>query len=290
MTRLRLAIVGLVALWAGCSRAPAADSVLYEKQSAFNTIVVTENAEGLRELRFGRNGVRQSVVKVGDPDHLELSYARAMMVGLSVVEQPSRVLVVGLGGGSIPSFLHKHYPKTVIDAVDIDPGVVEVAKRFFGFREDATLRAHVADGRRFIEDCRQPYDLIFLDAFSADSIPYSLATREFLTSVRQALRPGGIVVANIWSASSNPLHDAMVRTYQEVFGELYIVDVQNAGNEILLGLPEKRALVPRNLAERAAEISQSKGFRFKLGDVVTYGFRPEAEKDPAARVLLDKNR
>ena len=145
----------------------AAQKVLYEKESPYNTVVVTEDEEGLRTLWFERYGVRQSVVKVGDPDHLELAYARVMPVGLAVVEKPKRMLIVGLGGGTVPSFLHKHYPKTTIDVVDIDPVVVDVAKKFFAFREDDTLHAYVADGRRFIEKCKNPYDIIFLDAFGS---------------------------------------------------------------------------------------------------------------------------
>jgi spermidine synthase len=138
-----------------------------------------------------KDGARQSVVKVGDPDHIELPYARARPVGLALVEEPKRVLIVGLGGGTIPGFLHKRYPKTATDAVDIDPDVVEVAKRFFGLHEDWTRRAHVADGRRFIEQCRSRYDLIFLDAFGAENIPYHLATREFLQAGRGGAETAG---------------------------------------------------------------------------------------------------
>ena len=185
-----------------CVLAPADQTVLYEKESPFNTIVVTEDSRGLRTLYFERNGARQSVVKVGDPDHLVLPYARAMPVGLAFVKEPKRVLIVGLGGGTIPGFLHKHYPETRIDAVDIDPDVVDVARRFFGFREDATMKAHVADGRRFIEECEEPYDVIVLHAFCSDSIPYHLATREFLQALRPALPRWGFCVATVWSSYS----------------------------------------------------------------------------------------
>ena len=153
---------------------------------------------------------------------------KAMPVGLAFVKEPKRVLIVGLGGGTIPGFLHKHYPETSIDAVDIDPDVVDVAKRFFGFREDATMKAHVTDGRRFIEECKEPYDVIFLDAFGSDSIPYHLATREFLQAVRRATKPDGVVLGNVWSSSINRLYDSMVRTYQATFDELYIFDVRGA--------------------------------------------------------------
>ena len=164
-----------------------------------------------------------------------------MTVSLAAVQHPERVLIVGLGGGTIPSFLRKHYPRMQIDVVDIDPDVVAVAKRFFGFCEDAAMRAYVDDGQRFIERCRQPYDIIFLDAFSADSVPYRLATREFLQAVRRAVKPDGVVVGNIWTSNLNPLYNSMVRTYQEVFDDLYLFDVPNAGNQILMA-PAAKAI------------------------------------------------
>ena len=280
--------LALVALLAFCVLAPADQTVLYEKESPFNTIVVTENSRGLRTLYFERNGARQSVVKVGDPDHLVLPYARAMPVGLAFVKEPKRVLIVGLGGGTIPGFLHKHYPQTKIDAVDIDPDVVDVAKRFFGFREDATMKAHVADGRRFIEECKEPYDVIFLDAFGSDSIPYHLATREFLQAVRRALAPGGVCVGNVWSRYSNPLYDSMVRTYSHVFDEVHVMDVQGAGNKILFAFPTQRRLDYDKLARQARQISTEKRFRFDMGEIVVYGFE-YAHMDIDGRVLTDEN-
>jgi len=69
-----------------------------------------------------------------------------MVLGLAFVEQPKRVLIVGLGGGTIPSLLRKHYPKMTIDVVDIDPDVVAVAKKYFGFHEDDAMHVRVADG------------------------------------------------------------------------------------------------------------------------------------------------
>ena len=279
----------LLAILAFSSVTSAEDKVLYDKASRYNTIRVVEDDRGLRTLQFRKHGARQSVVKVGDPDHIELPYARVTPIGLVFVEQPKRILIVGLGGGTIPCFLHKHYPRTTIDVVDIDPDVVHVAKAFFGFREDATMHAHAEDGRRFIERCQEPYDIIFLDAFDADSIPYSLATREFLLAVREALTPKGIVVANIWSSNSNPLYDSMVGTYQDVFKQLHIVDVPGAGNKILLALPEKRRLGRDEIVQIAGRISKEKHFRFDMGDLAENGLRYDEKRNKRGHVLTDDN-
>jgi len=272
---------------AALSVVACAQTVIYEKASPYNTIIVTEDRNGLRTMLFERGGGRQSVVKPGDPDHLELPYARVALVGLALCEEPRRVLVVGLGGGSLPMFLRKHYPAAHIDVAEIDPGVVDVAKQFFGFREDERTRAHVGDGRQFIENVRQPYDIIFLDAFGARDVPKHLTTQEFLLAVRRALVPSGVVVSNVWRPAANPLHDSMVRTHQEVFDELFILDVPGDVNNILLALPRKQPLNRSELAQLARKISAAKQFRFDLGEQVEYGFHYASRKSGPGRVLRD---
>lgn len=283
------AYAALIALVALVALARAGETVLYEKTSTYNTIVVTEHHNGLRILRFDRGGARQSVVKLGNPDYLALPYAQVALVGLALSAKSRRFLVIGLGGGTLPMFLRKYYPSATIDAVDIDPDVVYVARRFFGFREDARTQAHVGDGRQFIEKSRQPYDVIFLDAFGADSVPAHLTTREFLQAVRRALTPDGTVVGNLWGRGSNPLYDSMVRTYQEVFDELFVLDVRDAGNKILLALPRKQPLSRDDLVELARKVSVEKGFTFDLADPVRYGFQNAPAITQHLRVLRDRD-
>jgi spermidine synthase len=267
--------------------AHADERVLYEKPSAFGTIFVTEDEAGLRTLRFEKGGARQSVVKPGDPEYLVLPYAPVMLSGLALSEDPRRILILGLGGGTLAMFIRKHYPDATIDAVDIDPAVVYVAKEFFGFRDDSRMQAHVDDGRQFIEKSRQPYDLIFLDAFGSDSVPAHLTTQEFLQAVRRAVKPGGGVIGNLWGPGHNRLYDAMVRTYQEVFDELFILEVRNAGNKILLALPRKQPLSRDELTLIARKVSTAKRFRFDLGELVNYGYLHAREKNQSERVLRD---
>jgi spermidine synthase len=279
----------LASLFLLCAFGPslrAEPTVLYEKASPFGPVIVSEEY-GLRTLLFERGGARQSVVKLGDPAALSLPYANVAFAGLALCEAPRRVLVVGLGGGTLPMFLRHYYPDATIDGVDINPDVVDVARRFFGFREDARMRGIVADGRAFIEKTREPYDLIFLDAFGADSVPPSLTTLEFLQAVRRALRPTGVVVGNVWDRAYNPLYGAMVRTYQEAFDDLYIIDVQGVGNRILLALPRSLNLSREALAERAGRVAETKRFRYDLGALVRAGFSHAVTRSAVERVLRD---
>jgi spermidine synthase len=266
--------------------AVAADVVLHEKKSLFGTIVVTQEDDGTRSLRFERYGARQSAVKPGDPDHLVLPYSQVALTGLALSGEPRRILVVGLGGGTLAGFLHRHYPAAEIDAVDIDPEVVRVARDYFGFREDERLRAHVGDGRKFIESAREPYDLIFLDAFGASSVPAHLTTKEFLLAVRRITKPGGVVVGNLWFRQFNKLFDSMVHTYRQVFDELAVIHVVGTGNRILIALPRK-GLERAEFARLAREVSSARGFRFDLGELVENGYNAADASGAGGRLLLD---
>lgn len=286
MTRLPFLPTGLVALSVLAAAVHAEPRILHEKKSMFGMVIVTED-NGMRTLQFERGGARQTVVKYGDPGHLELPYAPAAFTGLALCREPQRVLIVGLGGGTLPMFLRHYYPDATIDAVDIDPDVVRVAREYFGFKEDRRMRGIVADGRAFIEQTREPYDLIFLDAFGSDFVPPTLTTQEFLRAVRRAVRPDGVVVGNIWGRESNRLYDSMVRTYQETFDDLYILTVQGAGNMIVLALPRRLNLSREDLAAQARRISTSKRFRFDLGERVEFGYSHPIEKNQDGRVLKD---
>ncbi len=271
--------------------AGAAERVIHQATSKFNeTVLVSEDDEGLRMLRFEPDGARQSVVKPGDPDHLEVPYARAFPAVLAWVPHPRNVLVVGLGGGTVPAFLRKRVPEADIDVVELDPAVLAVAKSHFGFREDEHLHAHLGDGRRFIERAGKAYDLILLDAYGANQVPYSLATREFLRLVKRALAPRGVVVGNVWGREYNPLYDGMVRTYLSVYPSVSLLDLDGAANKLViaspsLGMPDRDEVVLR-----AGEITRRLSLRVDLVPMVRAGLRAPDASERAGRLLTDGRR
>lgn len=268
--------------------AHAAGPVIYEKASAYGTVVITDEGEGLRALRFGRDGVRQSLVKLGDPDYLGLAYTSVALTGLALCnEQAQRFLIIGLGGGTLPAFLRKHYPDAEIDAVDINPEVAVATKSHLGFREDARMRIHITDGRRFVEAVTQPYDAIFLDAFGADAVPAHLTTREFLAAVRRAVRSDGVVIGNLWSVATRPPYDSMVRTYRDSFDELYVLRVASTNNRILFALPRPERLNRGELAAQARKLAAAKHFRFNPGHLIERGLMPAEHEAAGGRMLTD---
>ena len=293
--RISTAVHGLVAFvllaWALGALAQSTERVIHKATSRFSDmIVVSEDSNGLRAMRFEMYGARQSVVKPGDPDHLELAYARAIPAVLAWKPEPGRILVVGLGGGTIPMFLRRHLREADIDVVELDPAVVQVARSHFGFRDDQRLKVHVDDGRRWIEGVRGRYDLIVIDAYSAHDIPYALATREFLLAVRQALAADGVVVSNMWGRLANPLYDDMVSTYLAVFPAVSVMDIAGSGNMLVFASQSPDVPDTAESTQRAARLNARLNLRHDLATMVRQGLRQANPTERAGTVLTDAAR
>ncbi len=191
--------------------------VIHQARSPFGSVYVVDIGDE-RTLRFGRpDGNRQSALLKSDPSAVPLSYARVATAALAFTEGRSHALVVGLGGGTVPSLLHRCLPDLVVDVVELNPAVVEVARRFFGLREDERLRIIVEDAARFMrQEAPCHYDFILLDAFSDGGTPRHLKEPPFLEDVRRRLAPGGVAVINI-ALDSSENKARLLETFAGVF-------------------------------------------------------------------------
>lgn len=263
--------------------------VVHEVRSQYQLITVVDTPDGYRQLifdgRFDGSDAIQSQVDLSNRDALTLSYARHMMTVPPVAAAAQRILVVGLGGACLQRYLHRLLPGAVVETVEIDPEVRRVAAEYFFLREDARQVVHIADGRKFIEQAKNKYDIILLDAFTAEEIPYHLTTREFLQAVRDRLTEGGVAAANLWDGE--PGYWDMVRTYADVFPELHIVKCSGARNSIVVALPVKSGLTVEKWAEKAAAFDKAHPTGLDLPDLVRRGARG-ADIPSTARVLTDK--
>jgi SAM-dependent methyltransferase len=205
-----------------------------------------------------------------------------------VDENRLRILVVGLGGACIQRFLHDRLPTAIIESVELDPVVRDVARQFFALKEDDRQIVHIADGREFLEKTDQQYDLIMLDAFSADSIPYMLSTREFLLAVKQRLKPGGVLCANLWRGV--PEYADMLKTYDDVYPEWRLLHCADGTNAILVALPARRDLAPRQWTDLARQFDQAHPTGLNLAGLIDRGLVPGVRIPSRARILLDANR
>ena len=285
--RSALALLVLAAIIAAVVYAVASQRThtVFEGESGFGRVRVTERADGLRSLYTGEGRARQSAIYPGRPMHLEHAYTRVGAVGLALVPRDGRLLFVGLGGGAMPMHARAVLPDARIDVVEIDPLIVDVAQRWFGFAPDPRMTVHTGDGRAFIEAAPPAtYDLIVLDAFSDDEVPYALTTRQFLETVRSRLSPGGVVVSNLWTAQRD--YDAMIATYDIVFDDVHLIDVPRRSQRILLASQSSRPLDEAALVAAARSLANNADLGFDLTALVEAGYRPVGET--RAPVLEDR--
>ena len=228
--------------------------VLRREKSLYQTLLITREPSrlclsfSLRDSKYN-----QSCMDEKDPRRMVLAYTRMMMATLLLTPSPKRMLIVGLGGGTLPTAFVQLLPKVEVDVVEIDPAVVAVARRYFGFQPSDRLRVRVSDARVFVKralaSSAQSYDAILLDAYGGDYIPEHLMTVEFLREARGLLAPSGVLAANTFSKSR--LYDYESQTYREVFGEFFNLKMLDSGNRIVLA--QQGALpAPKLLHDRAA--------------------------------------
>lgn len=172
---------------------------------------------------------------ISDPKKLVFNYTKLAFSSLLLIDNPKKVLIIGLGGGTLSNMIHELYPKAHIENVEIDPAVIKVARDYFNFIETDNVTAKVQDGRIFIKRAalkKQQFDWIILDAFNGDYIPEHLLTKEFFEEIKSVLAEGGIVAANTFSSSKLYEHESA--TYHAVFGDFINVTANNNSNRIIL--------------------------------------------------------
>ena len=254
----------------------------------FGTLAVTAEPDGTRALRFGRTGATQTVIIPGSPDVLHFVYARLMLAGLALVPEPRRILVVGLGGGALPVYLHRHFAGASIEVVEIDPAVVAVAREYFGYREDARMQTHIGDARGFMRGAPSGYyDMVMLDAFGSERVPEHLTTLEFLTDVRRVLAPEGVVASNLWNRRYNAIYADMLTTHRHGFAEVHVLDTRREVNHVVVALAARRNLAAEDLVTAARQLVNAKRLGFDLGGLVQQGYLPESAVPAGGQVLRD---
>jgi spermidine synthase len=282
--RLRAAAACIAAL--GLTGGVAAQELIHSERSLYRQVLVYEE-QGTRCLCFTRQCTigRQSCMDLTQPDRLVFEYTRMMLGALFLDPAPRDILIVGLGGGTLPHALEQLLPDADIDVVEIDPAVVRVAGQYFNFKPDARVHVFEEDGRTYVRRvgrAGKTYDLVMLDAYDHQYIPEHLLTREFLTEARALLKPGAVLAANTFSSSRLYQNESV--TYRSVFGEFFNL---KSGNRIILwrngGLPSMDEV--RRNSEHFEVAFTRMGFS---PQAVLERFSTAVDWDPKARVLTDQ--
>ncbi len=216
----------LIPLYNWAFKLPVQDPTYFHKESDYYTIKLTRTvATDLRtELQaLVLDNLIHSYVCLDNPLHIEYEYERIYGEVLKWMYRPEtafKSLTIGGGGYTFPRYMEVSYPNAHIDVVEIDPEVSRVVQRYLGLGKGTKIRTYNTDGRWFVMNCRDKYDVIFTDAFNDLSIPYHLTTREFVQSLKSVLTPNGILMSNIIdNFQKGAFLPSYIKTLQEVFGQ-----------------------------------------------------------------------
>jgi len=262
-------------------------TLLESKESLYNNIYVYEQPPYV-SMTFGHNRriYTESVYNTRDDRDLPVSYTRFMTASLMYAKDVHSILEIGFGGGRTAWYLHRFLPNVPVTSVELDPEVLALAKKYFGIRDEPNFKVVNRDGRLFLSESKDRYDVILIDAYRGPFVPFHLLTKEFYQIVKDHLAEGGVVAQNV--EPSTMLFDSAVKTINAVFPQLdfYRAD----GNIVTVAYdgPERKA---EDLAAAAQDRDKTYGFRYSLADMLNERRRIQIEGgsviDPKAKVLTD---
>jgi spermidine synthase len=212
----------------------------------------------------------QSAMYLDGDDDLVFKYLRFFRLAGHFHPDMRRALMIGSAGCSFPKDFLRRFPSALMDVVEIDEGMTELAVRYFNLRDDRRLRIIHEDGRTYLNRTQNRYDVIFSDAFNSFySLPYQLTTLEAVRRMDSILNESGMVVVNLISAidgEEGKFLRALYRTFRAVFPQVYIFPVSNPDNGgdsqniVLIGLKTTKTFT---FQSRNEELDTYLGHRWK---------------------------
>jgi spermidine synthase len=209
-----------------------------------------------RSLCFALDGSTQSEMRIAAPYELVNEYTRKMMGFLAFQPRPERVLIVGLGGGSIVKYCHRHLSSTKVIAVEIDPDVIALRSQFFIPPDDERLEVIQADGAVHLAGMaaqKASVNAILVDAFDHNGIASAVVQPSFIEHAKTLLGTHGVFVMNLVADADDCKR--YVARIREVFGEgVIVIATQRDSNLVVFASrtmtdPQRLLMAARN-AER----------------------------------------
>jgi spermidine synthase len=214
------------------------DHSYYFKETDYFTIELKKTEKDSRPLEMVvLDNLIHSYVDLEDPLHLQYGYEKtyADLVAWKAKNNPRfRALIIGGGGYTFPRFLEAKYPQAQIEVLEIDPHLTRLAFEYLGLSPKTRIRTFNGDARWTLMNLKEKgrYDFILGDAFNDLSIPYHLTTREFSALLHSALKPDGLLIANVIDHFQTGLFmPSYVRTLEEVFGKGKVALVSDSSFE-----------------------------------------------------------
>jgi spermidine synthase len=275
---------------AGDSVAPVDASgrkLVESRESLYNNIYVYQQ-QNFMSMTFGYNRriYTESVFNTKDERDLPVSYTRFMTSSLVYAKNVHSVLEIGFGGGRTAWYLHRFLPDTSITSVELDPVIVDLAHKYFGIKDEPNFQVVNEDGRKFLANSKDHYDIILIDAYRGPFVPFHLLTKEFYQLVKDHLADGGVVAQNV--EPSTMLFDSAVMTIHSVFPQMdfYVSD----GNVVTIaydGAEHGADDLAKMAADRQAELKLRYDLTAMLPQRRHFGATTGTTIDTSAKVLTD---
>lgn len=206
---------------------------LYDKNGLYEKITIVDGEYGGRDTRFLFQDSSAAGAMFLDGDDLVYEYTKYHALNEVFTPEVNRALFIGGGAYSMPKALLGDLPNAHIDALEIEPDLINLSEKYFNLPTDnPNLNTPIADGRRFLHDTKENYDYIFSDVYdSYYSIPMHFTTEEFFQLSYDKLNDNGVFIANVIGSLDQQTPSFLwseVRTMQTVFPNVYVFGVESA--------------------------------------------------------------
>jgi spermidine synthase len=261
-------LLGVLVVLLAHSAPLKAEKLLEKVESPYNTIYIYKQTPYIT-LAFGHKSRRyvESRRNPNDLTELPVEYTKSFTIGMAYPKNLNSFLMIGMGGGSTSWYLHKSLPKAKVVAVELDPEIVRLSRKYYGFKQNGKQSENFTiselDGRMHILRKKQKHDIIFVDAYRGQFVPFHLMTKEFFTLAKKRLSKGGVMVQNI--EPSTMLYDSAIATISSVFDH---VDVYRGGGNIVAIAYDGEKKSIESLIDKATELQETHKFRYALPGLI----------------------
>jgi spermidine synthase len=272
----------VLALPVGTIKGSGEGEVLYEAETTQQYARVVERDDGTRVLELNEGQAVHSLYRPGS--YLTDDYwdGHLVLPAAAAAEPPRRIAILGNAGGTVARAFGHYFPRTAVDAVEIDPELTDLGERFLDLR-NPRMTVYDEDARPWLRAAAGGYDAIMVDAYRQPYIPFYLTTEEFFRLTRERLAPGGVTIVNVGHPEGgDELERVLGRTLAAAFPRVLRYPIEDTNTLLIAGednlsaarLREDLGRLPAELQPLAREAAASLEQRLPGGEVYTDDHAP----------------
>ncbi|KAH9680657.1 methyltransferase 11 domain-containing protein [Citrus sinensis] len=284
------------------------EALLMRDGSSHRTDVETERKKASSSSKSKRKGTQRRSDDSGNQlkvyhGYLASSYHMGIISGFTLISsylesvasvgKSVKAVVIGLGAGLLPMFLHECMPFVGIEAVELDLTMLNLAEDYFGFTQDKSLKVHITDGIKFVREMKSSsatdemsvvhgneitsnntrscngnctasnarVDILIIDVDSPDSSSgmtcpaADFVEGSFLLTVKDALSEQGLFIVNLVSRSQ-ATKDMVISRMKMVFNHLFCLQLEEDVNLVLFGLSSESCIKDNSFPEAAVQLGK----------------------------------